>query len=107
VPERWKPSAPAFWLFRQAALGSWDAPVGKRLCSCFVHILAGACQGASITLAGQSGEERKQFFFEKKNQKTFAYWARACGQSQGMKVFCFFFSKKKTFLWLPAFTRLP
>jgi hypothetical protein len=48
--------------------------------------------------AGQSGEERKQFFFEKKNQKTFAYWARACGQSQGMKVFCFFFSKKKTFL---------
>jgi len=27
-----------------------------------------------------------------------AYWARACGQSQGMKVFCFFFSKKKTFL---------
>jgi hypothetical protein len=47
------------------------------------------------------------FFFEKKNQKTFAYWARVCGQSQGMKVFCFFFSKKKTFLQLPAFTRLP
>jgi hypothetical protein len=49
-------------------------------------------------LAGQSGEGRKQFFFEKKNQKTFAYWARACGQSEGVKVFCFFFSKKKTFL---------
>jgi hypothetical protein len=48
--------------------------------------------------AGQSGEERKQFFFEKKNQKTFAYWARACGPSEGVKVFCFFFSKKKTFL---------
>jgi hypothetical protein len=47
---------------------------------------------------GQSGEGRKQFFFEKKNQKTFAYWARACGQSEGVKVFCFFFSKKKTFL---------
>jgi hypothetical protein len=49
-------------------------------------------------LAGQSGEGRKQFFFEKKNQKTFAYWARACGHSEGVKVFCFFFSKKKTFL---------
>jgi hypothetical protein len=47
---------------------------------------------------GQSGEGRKQFFFEKKNQKTFAYWARACGPSEGVKVFCFFFSKKKTFL---------
>jgi len=48
--------------------------------------------------AGQSVEGRKQFFFEKKNQKTFAYWAGACGQSEGVKVFCFFFSKKKTFL---------
>jgi hypothetical protein len=51
---------------------------------------------------GQQGnrvkEGRKQFFFEKKNQKTFAYWAHACGQSEGVKVFCFFFSKKKTFL---------
>jgi len=47
---------------------------------------------------GQSGEGRKQFFFEKKNQKTFDYWARACGQSEEVKVFCFFFSKKKTFL---------
>jgi hypothetical protein len=52
----------------------------------------------SSTRPGQSGEGRKQFFFEKKNQKTFAYWARACGQSQGVKVFCFFFSKKKAFL---------
>jgi len=49
---------------------------------------------------GQSVEGRKQFFFEKKNQKTFAYWARPCGQSEGVKVFCFFFSKKKTFLCL-------
>jgi len=53
---------------------------------------------AKFCPAGQSGEGRKQFFFEKKNQKTFAYWARACGQSEGVKVFCFFFSKKKTFL---------
>jgi len=49
-------------------------------------------------ITGQAGEGRKQFFFEKKNQKTFAYWARACGQSEEVKVFCFFFSKKKTFL---------
>jgi hypothetical protein len=48
----------------------------------------------------QSVEGRKQFFFEKKNQKTFAYWACASGLSAGIKVFCFFFSKKKTFLWL-------
>jgi len=47
---------------------------------------------------GQSGEGRKQFFFEKKNQKTFAFSARTCGQSEEVKVFCFFFSKKKTFL---------
>jgi hypothetical protein len=55
-------------------------------------------QPLSADRPGQSGEGRKQFFFEKKNQKTFAYWARAWGQSEGVKVFCFFFSKKKTFL---------
>jgi hypothetical protein len=33
------------------------------------------------------------FFFEKKNQKTFTY----SGPRQRVKVFCFFFSKKKTF----------
>jgi len=55
-------------------------------------------QTKRLAEAGQSGEGRKQFFFEKKNQKTFAYWARACCQSEGVKVFCFFFSKKKTFL---------
>jgi hypothetical protein len=40
------------------------------------------------------------FFFEKKNQKTFVTShrvARARGAKQA-KVFCFFFSKKKTFL---------
>jgi hypothetical protein len=56
---------------------------------------------------GQSGEGRKEessSFLKKRrrppcgNQKTFAYWARACGLSEGVKVFCFFFSKKKTFL---------
>jgi len=35
---------------------------------------------------------RKQFFFEKKNQKTFIIKAKL------IKVFCFFFSKKKYFL---------
>jgi len=40
------------------------------------------------------------FFFEKKNQKTFIHWAAVCGKhrSQVPKVFCFFFSKKKSFL---------
>jgi hypothetical protein len=44
--------------------------------------------------------ERRMFFFEKKNQKTFAIWDRAQGQrgAKKSKVFCFFFSKKKTFL---------
>jgi hypothetical protein len=43
---------------------------------------------------------RKQFFFEKKNQKTFALFeARRCYSrvSQREKVFWFFFSKKNTF----------
>jgi hypothetical protein len=47
------------------------------------------------------------FFFEKKNQKTFAIGAvrrwcktrRAVGMVE--KVFCFFFSKKKAFLKAP------
>jgi hypothetical protein len=40
------------------------------------------------------------FFFEKKNQKTFAHGARACRlrRDSGAKVFCFFSSEKKTFL---------
>jgi hypothetical protein len=47
------------------------------------------------------------FFFEKKNQKTFANDAGAPvsygehrGWPQQKKVFCFFFSKKKSFLSL-------
>jgi hypothetical protein len=47
---------------------------------------------------------RRMFFFEKKNQKTFA---RCRGPIPGtyakdIKVFCFFFSKKKTFSGLPG-----
>jgi hypothetical protein len=39
------------------------------------------------------------FFFEKKNQKTFANDARVAGESATalVKVFCFFSSEKKTF----------
>jgi hypothetical protein len=42
----------------------------------------------------------KRFFFEKKNQKTFdRLHARLPHDVRpGPKVFCFFFSKKKTFL---------
>jgi hypothetical protein len=47
-------------------------------------------------------EVRKQFFFEKKNQKTFIHWAELYDwrARQVVKVFCFFFSKKKSFLLL-------
>jgi len=40
------------------------------------------------------------FFFEKKNQKTFAHWRTSAGEARDSrpKVFCFFFSKKKSFL---------
>jgi hypothetical protein len=41
------------------------------------------------------------FFFEKKNQKTFARCRgliSTIDAAQIIKVFCFFFSKKKTFL---------
>jgi hypothetical protein len=44
---------------------------------------------------------KKQFFFEKKNQKTFARLGPDCRNGrapEGTKVFCFFFSKKKYFL---------
>jgi hypothetical protein len=42
-------------------------------------------------------EEKKLFFFEKKNQKTFATWARSCLhlRAQLAKVFCFFSLEKK------------
>ncbi len=50
-------------------------------------------------------KQRKQFFFEKKNQKTFPCLACATGERQGSKwedVFWFFFSKKNVFLPLLA-----
>jgi hypothetical protein len=46
-------------------------------------------------------EGSKQFFFEKKNQKTFMHGVRRwMGSAQFPEVFCFFFSKKKSFLAL-------
>jgi hypothetical protein len=44
--------------------------------------------------------QRKDFFFEKKKQKTFALWAAPLRRStdQDLKVFWFFFSKKNGFL---------
>jgi hypothetical protein len=59
----------------------------------------GACTG--WWPAGQSGEERKQFFFAKKHQKTFTGLASLYPdrpQLKQSKVFCFFFSKKKALL---------
>jgi hypothetical protein len=50
--------------------------------------------------------EASVFFFEKKNQKTFAKWAPLSPERpkpKKSKVFCFFFSKKKSFL-LRAFS---
>jgi hypothetical protein len=40
------------------------------------------------------------FFFEKKNQKTFVPLRTFAGEARDshLKVFCFFFSKKKSFL---------
>jgi hypothetical protein len=39
------------------------------------------------------------FFFEKKKQKTFAHWRTSAGQARvsDSRVFCFFFSKNKSF----------
>jgi hypothetical protein len=42
--------------------------------------------------------EENMFFFEKKNQKTFAIAVHMLAVSAGEKVFCFFFSEKKSFL---------
>jgi hypothetical protein len=63
----------------------------------------GACrrtwQGARLEPREQ--EESKDFFFEKKKQKTFAIWAEPARRvrSQVAKVFWFFFSKKNRFLY--------
>jgi hypothetical protein len=52
------------------------------------------------------GKERKTFFFEKKEAKNFCLFARGSMEArppslsarEKLKVFCFFFSKKKVFL---------
>jgi hypothetical protein len=58
-----------------------------------------AAAAALIPIGSEAGscEESKQFFFEKKNQKTFVYWTSAPGWrgSQYPKVFCFFFFKEE------------
>ena len=43
------------------------------------------------------GKKRKKFFSEEKNQKTFASWHVWWNSTDArkIKVFCFFFSKKK------------
>jgi hypothetical protein len=49
----------------------------------------------------KSRERRKFFFFEKKKQKTFDYFGfglSSYSEPRRVKVFCFFFSKKKSFL---------
>jgi len=40
------------------------------------------------------------FFFEKKNQKTFARLVSRKDNQRRRKSFCFFFSRKKAFLYL-------
>jgi hypothetical protein len=43
-------------------------------------------------------EKERMFFFEKKNQKTFAYLARGGGwvRDSRIEVFCFFFFEKRS-----------
>ncbi len=43
-------------------------------------------------------EGRKQFFFEKKNQKTFSPWLGCLLSGKGMKVFLLLFLQKKKIL---------
>jgi hypothetical protein len=52
---------------------------------------------------GERREERKQSFFEKKDQKAFVH---KTSDSQ-TRVFCFFFAKKKAFPGLPSLTQYP
>jgi hypothetical protein len=56
----------------------------------------------AVDLPGD-GEVRKMFFFEKKNQKTFTRGRARCDWHvpQRPEVFCFFFSKKKSFSLVP------
>jgi hypothetical protein len=61
--------------------------------------------GANSVARSSALGRRKAFFFEKKKQKTFIYRCQrligpywCAGWKQLVKVFCFFFSKKKAFL---------
>jgi hypothetical protein len=57
-------------------------------------------QPPGVEMARSAAQKESAFFFEKKNQKTFdspeVFMIDA--QYQVVKVFCFFFSKKKAFL---------
>jgi inosine/xanthosine triphosphate pyrophosphatase family protein len=64
-----------------------------------VLVVAGACLAAGAVAGkgltrqpGQSGEGRKQFFFEKKNQKTFDSWAEPRRKGRG-QIFKSFFTR--------------
>jgi hypothetical protein len=56
---------------------------------------------------GHFARQRKQFFFEKKNQKTFGPWRASAGgaRDSDSKVFCFFSSEKKCFLPYPTISK--
>jgi hypothetical protein len=70
--------------------------------NCFIEA-AGGFQGQGFAFQGQDIRQRKNFFFEKKKQKTFASAASARGRrmdlqgAKQIKVFWFFFSKKNPF----------
>jgi hypothetical protein len=56
---------------------------------------------------GKTGQGRKQFFFEKKNQKTFAMLVGAAGATAAYrreKSFLVLFFKKELLSWLPFLT---
>jgi hypothetical protein len=53
-----------------------------------------------VAAQSRTAKKGRMFFFEKKNQKTFITRRTFAGEARDSrpKVFCFFFSKKKTFL---------
>jgi hypothetical protein len=61
-----------------------------------------SCSNTNPRWDSHTGEARKQFFSEEKNQKTFALLVNAAGSNgtrcKQVKVFWFFFSKKNCFL---------
>jgi hypothetical protein len=71
-------------------------PPGSRATGSFIKIRDFHWDGVKRSTV----EVRKQFFFEKKNQKTFESWAEPIRRDsiKHPKVFCCFFSKKKFLL---------